>query len=377
MTDPSKYDQLFSRQQKLNQHLQDSGLDAIALNPSANLYYFLGLKFHLLERPIIAIFSVDNAPILVLPEFEAGKTRGIRFPLQVFTYSEDPSTWRSVFKQACEYCGFTSHIRLGLDPLAFRYLELNLLESALNKVSFTDASSLINSLRIIKDETEIQHIHQAVIVAQNALTQTLPLIHVGMTERELAAELTMQIFHCSPGSELAFAPIIAAGVNSANPHATPSDHKIAPGELLLIDWGAKIDDYLSDLTRTFAVCELPQEFKTIAQIVQDANQVGREIAKPGLPAHDIDFACRSFIEKAGFGQNFFHRTGHGFGMDEHEEPYIRNGNQKILEAGMTFTIEPGIYLANKGGVRIEDDIMITSQEAISLSDMERSVMVVG
>jgi Xaa-Pro dipeptidase len=236
---------------------------------------------------------------------------------------------------------------------------------------------LINRLRIIKDENEIQLIHQAVTAAQNALKQTLPLIQVGMTEREIAAELTMQILRCSSGSELAFAPIIAAGINSANPHATPSDHKIAPGELLLIDWGAKIDDYLSDLTRTFAVCELPHEFKRIAQIVQDANQVGREAAKPGIPVHDIDFAVRSFIEKAGFGQYFFHRTGHGFGMDEHEEPYIRNGNQKILEAGMTFTIEPGIYLANKGGVRIEDDIMITSQEAISFSDMERSVMVVG
>jgi Xaa-Pro dipeptidase len=146
---------------------------------------------------------------------------------------------------------------------------------------------------------------------------------------------------------------------------------------LIIDWGANIGGYFSDLTRTFAIGALEAEMKPIAQIVLEANEAARRIAGPGVAAEDIDHAARQVIEQAGYGEFFIHRTGHGLGMEVHEEPYIRDGNPMPLSPGMTFTIEPGIYLPGRGGVRIEDDVVITEHGLRSLSDMPRELRLIG
>jgi Xaa-Pro dipeptidase len=178
-------------------------------------------------------------------------------------------------------------------------------------------------------------------------------------------------------SKLPFTPIVCAGPQSANPHAVPGERRLQPGDLLIIDWGATFEGYVSDLTRTFAVGEVEPELARIAQIVNEANQAGREAAAPGVPASTVDSAARRVIEKAGYGAYFIHRTGHGLGMEEHEEPYIRSDNAQLLSPGMTFTVEPGIYLPERGGVRIEDNVLITEIGSESLSDLPRELKVVG
>jgi Xaa-Pro dipeptidase len=157
----------------------------------------------------------------------------------------------------------------------------------------------------------------------------------------------------------------------------PGERRLQPGDLLIIDWGATFEGYVSDLTRTFAVGEVEPELARIAQIVNEANQAGREAAAPGVPASTVDSAARRVIEKAGYGVYFIHRTGHGLGMEEHEEPYIRSDNAQLLSPGMTFTVEPGIYLPERGGVRIEDNVLITEIGSESLSDLPRELKVVG
>jgi Xaa-Pro dipeptidase len=147
--------------------------------------------------------------------------------------------------------------------------------------------------------------------------------------------------------------------------------------LLVIDWGAFFNGYTSDLTRTFAIGIIEPEFSRIARIVVEANTAGRAAVRPGVHASEVDLAARSVIEKAGYGRYFTHRTGHGLGMEGHEAPYIRDGNPLILEPGMTFTIEPGIYLPGRGGVRVEDDVVVTSKGGESLSNMPRELKVVG
>jgi Xaa-Pro dipeptidase len=178
-------------------------------------------------------------------------------------------------------------------------------------------------------------------------------------------------------SQVPFAPIVASGPNSANPHATPSDRRLERGDQLIIDWGANIGGYFSDLTRTFAIGEPPDEMKHIAQVVLQANEAAREKAGPGIPAQAVDRAARQVIEDAGYGDFFIHRTGHGLGMEVHEHPYIREGNLLPLAPGMTFTIEPGIYLPGRGGVRIEDDVVITNDGILSFSDMPRTLRTLG
>ncbi|NOT04760.1 MAG: M24 family metallopeptidase, partial [Anaerolineales bacterium] len=173
------------------------------------------------------------------------------------------------------------------------------------------------------------------------------------------------------------APIVSAGPKSANPHASPTERKLQAGDLLVVDWGAAYDGYISDLTRTFSVGEVEDEFQKIHKIVQESNAAGRAAGKPGIPCADVDKAARDVIEKAGYGKYFTHRTGHGIGMEGHEDPYMRGDNMQLLEPGMAFTVEPGIYLTGRNGVRIEDNIVITETGADCLSDMPREIRVVG
>jgi Xaa-Pro dipeptidase len=170
---------------------------------------------------------------------------------------------------------------------------------------------------------------------------------------------------------------VAAGPNSANPHAVPGERRLAFGDLLILDWGASVDGYFSDLTRTFSIGQPEEEFARIAQVVLEANTAARAYSAPGVQAGQIDRAAREVIEKAGYGGYFLHRTGHGLGLEGHEEPFIRTDNPAALAPGMTFTIEPGIYLPGRGGVRIEDNLVITEDGAESLSDLPRELAVLG
>ncbi len=362
------------RIQRLSALIKDASLDALALNPSPSLVYLTGLHFHLMERPVVALFTPDHPPALVLPELEMLKVEGL--PLRAFPYGENPAVWQAVFRAALESLGLDGK-RIGVEPRAMRLLEFNYLRAGAPSADFADASAVVSRLRVRKDADEVAAMRRAVQIAQSALEAAIPLIKIGMSEQELAAELVMQLLRHGSQSEMPFAPIVSAGPNSANPHAVPGDRPLQPGDLLVIDWGAAADGYISDLTRTFAVGEVDAEYAQIHRIVQEANAAGRAAARPGVPCAAVDIAARTVIEQAGYGPYFTHRTGHGIGMEGHEEPYMRGDNAQILEPGMAFTVEPGIYLPGRNGVRIEDDLVITESGAESLSDMTREMKVVG
>jgi Xaa-Pro dipeptidase len=193
-----------------------------------------------------------------------------------------------------------------------------------------------------------------------------------MTERKLASLLTIEMLRA--GSEgPAFPPIVVAGPNAASPHATPSDRPIGLGETIIVDCGAVVGGYAADITRTFALGELEPELIRVYETVRAANGAGRAEAKPGMPAEMVDQAARAFIDGAGYGDRFIHRTGHGLGLEVHEPPYIVAGNTRHLEPGMVFTVEPGVYLPGVGGVRIEDDIVVTHGGAESVTSFPREL----
>lgn len=365
-----------SRQEKLNQAIQNKGFDAIALNPGASLTYLTGLQFHLSERPTIAIFSPGNAPVLMLPELEAAKVLELEYPLHAVTYPEDPAKWPAAFQQGVQLAGLGSS-NIGVEDRAFRFLELQVLQAALPEARFHNAVDVTAQLRMYKDEEEQANIQKAVDIAQNALEYTLPMIKVGMSEREVVAELVRQLFKHGSSPELPFQPLVASGPNSANPHAFPGNRKLKAGDLVVIDWGANVNGYFSDLTRTFAIAEYTEAQKKIHDTVRQANQVARETAAPGVVCSQVDDAARGLIEKAGFGTYFIHRTGHGFGLEIHEEPYIRGDNPMTLEPGMVFTIEPGIYITDQDGVRIEDDVVVTNEGLHSFSNFKREIQVIA
>ena len=364
-----------SRFDKLNASLRTSDLDAVILNPGPTLTHLTGLRFHLMERPVVLLFAKDQVPALVLPELELQKVASLPYELQVFAYAENPSEWGNVFRKATQTLGLDGK-RIGVEPRQLRLLEYRYVKEGAPEADYPDASDVLTGLRLRKDKSEVDAMRRAVKIAQQALEATIPLIKIGMTEKELSSELVTQLLKSGSEPEMPFAPIVSGGPNAANPHASPSERRLQVGDLLVVDWGAAYDGYISDLTRTFAVGEVEDEYKKIHQIVQDANAAGRAAGKPGVPCAAVDKAARDVIEKAGYGVYFTHRTGHGIGMEGHEDPYMRGDNMQLLEPGMAFTVEPGIYLPNRNGVRIEDNVVITETGADVLSDMPREIRVI-
>jgi Xaa-Pro dipeptidase len=359
---------------RLRQQMQTSGLDAIALNPGATLLYLTGLSFHLMERPTVLIITPDAQPALILPALEMIKVESCPLVLRAFAYDDNPASWPAAFHQAVTAAGLDG-LKVGVEANRLRFLELQFLQAAAPRAQFTAAGSLLDELRLIKERAELEAMRRAVHIAQDALSAALSFIRVGVSEREIASELLLQLLRAGSAAELPFAPIISAGPNAANPHAAPSDRRLQPGDLLVIDWGASYGGYVSDLTRTFAIDPIEPEMRRIYDTVERANAAGRKHARPGIPAGEIDRVTRAVIEDAGYGACFTHRTGHGLGMEGHEPPYIFAENERLLEPGMTFTIEPGIYLPGRNGVRIEDNIVITDSGAESLSDFSRELQI--
>jgi Xaa-Pro dipeptidase len=361
---------------RLLKALEESEFQAIALNPGPGLFHLTGLSFHLSERPVVGLFAANQRPILILPELERSKAEASCLDLDLIDYGEDLTDRIRAFSTAAKQFRLSGRL-IGVDPLRFRVFELRLLEAAAPDATFGSAETIFANLRMTKDEREIASLRQAVVVAQEALESTLPHIDVGVSERELTSELVLQLLRHGSDPELPFSPIVASGPNSALPHALPSDRKLQVGDLLILDWGARMGGYISDITRTFAIGQIDPELGKVHQIVQQANQAGRAAIRPGATCGSVDAAARSVIERAGYGEYFIHRTGHGIGLEAHEEPYISAGNDRVLAPGMTFTVEPGIYLPGRGGVRVEDDVLVTPKGGESLSSYARELEIIA
>ena len=358
----------------LHELMKQHQLKTIILNPGPTLAYLTGLDFHLMERPSMLIYTLDEPPLLILPELEQGKLATSRISLRSAAYKDDPSTWVDAYRQALAPLHL-DQATIGVEPMRMRYLELNYIQQAVPSAEFTSASPVTSELRLLKEMDEISEMRRAVQIAQRSLLDILPLVKLGVNEKTIAAELTIQLLRNGSDPELPFQPIVAGGPNSANPHLVPTGRTLQSGDLLVIDWGARSNGYCADLTRTFAIGEIDSELKAIYEAVKQANSAGRAASKPGATAGEVDLAARAVIEGAGYGAFFTHRTGHGLGLEDHEPPYIFNGNSLALRPGMTYTVEPGIYLPGRGGVRIEDNLVITHTGCETFSDLSRELMI--
>jgi Xaa-Pro dipeptidase len=352
--------------------LSSAAVDAFAVNPGAMLTYLSGLNFHLNERPVVLILSVNTEPTLILPEFEKEQLAHISIPFKTFTYQDNPHTWVKAFQDAVKACGLQGK-KIGIDPNQFRFLEMSFFQQAAD-VNFISVADIFSTLRMCKDEQEIASMQKAAEIAEAALEKTIKVIKSHVTEKDIANELTYQLLQCGSDTEFPFQPYVGSGPNGANPHGSITKRKFLPGDFIVIDFGARWEGYCSDITRTFALGDVAPERAHIYEIVKEANRAGQEAAKAGFHAGDIDRAARSLISQAGYAEYFTHRTGHGLGLDVHEDPYLFAENDLILKPGMTATVEPGIYISGQFGVRIEDDIVITVEGARSLTTFPRDLI---
>lgn len=240
---------------------------------------------------------------------------------------------------------------------------------------FVNASLLIDQVRMCKDEKEKELMRESSRINDIVMAKAIGLIDDEITEKELADKLR-DIYLDLGASGFAFDPIVAYGANAADPHCVPGDDKVKPGQSVVIDIGGIKDYYCSDMTRTVFYKEAPEEAKKIFNIVLEANKKAIEIIKPGVRFCDVDLAARKHIEDAGYGEYFFHRTGHSIGIDPHDYGDVSSTNTDELKPGMIFSVEPGIYIPGKIGVRIEDLILVTEDGYENLNKHDKELIIV-
>jgi Xaa-Pro dipeptidase len=365
------------RLEKLQHLQQTAGIDYVAIVPGANLLYFTGVHYHLSERPIIAIFPAraTDQPALVVPIFEAGKALygPVKIDWRIYSYIDGQNP-QELVDQAVHDLGLDNKV-IGVEPTQMRVLESGLLSHHAPRARLISAEDILKQMRMTKDTDELDHMRRAAKVPERVLAEAIKRIKPGMTEREVAGLFMSVSFEQNP-QEPASAPLVQTGLSAAFPHAFAGGRAVQTGDLMVIDFGAVVDDYGSDITRTIAIGGEPTaELKHVYELVKQANAAGRAAVRPGILAEDVDMAARAVIDQAGYGQYFTHRTGHGLGLEGHEAPYMVQGDKTVLEPGMTFTVEPGIYIEGKGGVRIEDDMVVTVDGAESLTTFSRDLII--
>lgn len=364
---------------QLQAELRRRDIDCLALIAGANLRYMTGLDFHLMERPTTGFFPAEGRPIFALAGLEVQRLQqridgGLLYPAEIFHYSdaEGPQT---AFELAIR--ALPEVQRIAVEYLRMRVMELNLVRRHVPAAFMEDAGPVMDTLRLTKDSAEINAMRKAIQISEESLQAVIDTLKPGMTEREIASRLNIAQIERG-GQVMPFEAIVLIGANAALPHGSPEDRPLRPGDVLLIDYGTSYDGYISDITRTFFYQNEPSpKHREIYEAVKAANEAGRRAAGPGVPCQEVDRAARRVIDDAGYGEYFIHRVGHGIGMEGHEGPYMREGNDLPLEVGMTFTVEPGIYLPGEIGVRIEDNLVVTPDGAESLTTFARDLCVVG
>src|SRR2546425_998913 len=330
--------------------LKSRKLDLLVVEPSTNFQYFTGYNPGRSERLILLMLPASGAPAIVCPSFEVERIKRNSVISDARGWEEQENPWVLVAKAA-------GRAGVAVIEPTTSYQSYVRLTSTLAGWRFQDGAPVTERLRIIKSPEEIELIRRAIAATEASIAATFSQLAVGMSERDVSTLLSREMAtRGSPGGGL-----VQFGPSSALPHGGPSAGQLTRETVVLIDAGSRVEGYTSDITRTIWFGDAPSdEFKKVYNIVHDAQTAAIENAKPGVTqCQQVDRAARKVITDAGYGQYFTHRLGHGMGMDGHEPPYMVEGNTLLLEPGIVFTDEPGIYQLGKFGVRIEDDCMMT------------------
>lgn len=364
-----KPERFAERRERSVRDAQEAGLAGLLVTPGADLTYLTGHQPPPLERLTLLVLVPGRPAVLVVPALErpaAEAAAGIEgVELSAWRDGEDPYELTARILRSGRFAVtdqmWSSHL------LA--------LEHATADCLFVTVGTVLPLLRAVKDEGEIARLRAAGRGADQAFEEILKLPFIGRRELDVAADL--ERFLRERGHRRVAFTIVGSGPNSASPHHEAGERAIAPGDAVVMDFGGVADGYCSDLTRTVFAGEPTEEQRRVYDVVRRAQEAAFEAAGPGVAAQDLDRAARAVISEAGYGDAFIHRTGHGIGLEVHEPPYIVEGDETRLEAGMTFSDEPGIYLEGRFGVRIEDQVVVTPGGAERLNEADRELAVVS
>jgi Xaa-Pro aminopeptidase len=345
-----------------------AGLDAVLLTPGSDLRYVTGYEAKQLERLTCLVVPAAVEPALFVPRLElAAAKAAITQDLEMVPWGETEDPFALVAKRI----GAAGSVGLSDAMWAMFVLRFRDVLPGARQVL---ASSVLRDLRIRKSPAEVAALREAGAAIDRVHAQVAGWLKPGLSERAVGSRIGEAIL--AEGHGQVDFTIVASGPNAASPHHEVSDRVLGAGDVVVVDIGGRmLSGYCSDSTRTYAIGEPPAEFAAYYSVLQSAQAAACEAVRPGVTAESVDLAARSVIEAAGYGEQFIHRTGHGIGLETHEDPYIVSGNTQVLEPGMAFSIEPGIY-PGPHGARIEDIVVVTEDGVERLNLTPRDLIVV-
>ncbi len=342
--------------QKVLKILEKSHTDAIIVSSGPNLRYLIGLSVETFERPFLLLSSMDKS-VLLAPEME--RERLSKAPVDDFLFYTDEKNPYQILgeyiqkemDEKIKVVGVDSHIKF--------WLYYNVRKLLPNK-EFIDIGGVFLESRLKKNREEIKRIEKAVKIIEDIYKKLENILSTGMTEIEVSYEI-MKIGESLGSDHIVFAAV-QSGPNSAIPHHERSLRKIEKNDVIVIDIALSYDGYYGDLTRVFVLGKSPSDFKEKYSIIRRAVEKAVDTVKPGYPAKNIDSVAREYLTEYGLERYFIHRTGHGLGLEVHERPYIAPQSTDVLEEGMVFTIEPGVYFTGRYGLRLETDVVVSEDD---------------
>lgn len=359
----SKMYQTFDhRRKRLADRATENGIEKIMICDPVNILYLTGVKITPYERFIALILeSETQKSSFILPDLEKGRVKNNAIAEKLYGDHEDPFVLAADLLTGCKVLGAE---KSGLTVAAAEKINAALKRKLdIPSYRLTDISELITDLRLCKDPDEVEKLQRAGQFSDQILEEIKENIRIGSTEKQITFDI-MQAMAQKPDLMIdTFVIQVLCGNRSANPHGNTSDQRIEKGDPVTIDFGVCYANYWSDCSRTFFVGMPHSKMEEIYQCVLQAQTDAIERVRPGIPLRDVDLAARKVIEDGGYGEFFIHRTGHGIGLSIHEAPSVHRNNTTLLKEGMVFTIEPGIYLPGIGGVRIEDNVVVTREGA--------------
>jgi Xaa-Pro dipeptidase len=349
----------------------DLGVDAVALVPGPNFTRAIEHSFASHERPFLLVIPARGAPAALVPNLELRSWDLVGFEGAVFDW-RDQDGYDLAFQNLMEHLQIGS---LAVEGQVMRVFVHHALLTAQPALNIVDGEKEISALRMIKTPSDIEALKSAIAISERALARTLETVRLGQTEKQIEQTLIQALF-AEGAEDQAFGPIVAAGDGSARPHASArADYAVKAGDALLLDFGARKDGFAADITRTVFLDHATDEGQAVYDTVLRANLKGFEVTRAGVTAHEIDDAVTGVLEASAFADRIRTKTGHGLGRDVHEAPYIMRGNHMTLPAGTVYTNEPGLYQIDNFGVRIEDDVLITADGCISLTQFPKKLTV--
>ncbi len=348
------------RVKRLQNRLDKGGLRGAIIVPGPNMRYFTGVNSLLLERPFMLLIPADGEPNLIAPALEAGPYVEGPLPMRVHSWTDSEGSSGAIARGAK---GAGVRGKWGVEgKVPFLFLDRLLTEAS---PKFKNAEPILQGLRETKDEEEVRLLKKSGAILSRAFDVFPGILREGLTELEVAKAATDAIYE--KGATKVDDMLVQSGPRAADPHGLPSAKKIGRGESIIIDVGSVFEGYYADVTRTFCIGQSPDMEKVYHRVLE-AETKGIEASADGVPVGKVDGAARGVLERAGMGKYFIHRTGHGLGLEVHEAPYIVEGGKERLGPSMCFTVEPGVYLRGKLGVRIEDDVVIEGKRGVAITD---------